>query len=384
MNITESLERLADHGEARGADAVFEAATRRLHQLDDQSVLRLRAVDARRTSRPQALAAVAAVIAVALIGAGVVLLSPGGEDVAGVAATEPPATDGPVKGGPPVLATAYIPDGYALVSGALIDAGTTWPGPPGSLDVFQRSAPDGDTLVAVIAISVSEPGERTSLDTIPVDPAALEVSAPDEITLGDRVVSRAHASGGTYGEFDVARWLEPTGETVTVATRGLDDEGIRQVIAAVDVANHEPVVDTAVLPNEVQRIEADPVLVPEQASFGQTTVTYGNSAGDRVTVGASTGSEQSAAAQLWWVSGARLAGQGGEVLLADRFAYRATRDGAVSISSTNPLSAAVVDAIADSAVVVSGNEWRRSIGDADETSEVVAGTTTTTTTLGGG
>jgi hypothetical protein len=340
----------------RGADAVFDRAEA--------------AALTRRPERPRArwsIAAAAAVVAV--LGAAAYLLYADRDDpdvvAAGVEESQPASAGNP--GDPAVvLGVPSPPDGFELVSAVDTGVPSVWTGPTGDLTVFQRLGENGRVAEQVIAIGVSDPSERTALDTVSAEPEASSA----EVVAGVEVSFASVASGlqtvSTYGEFDTARWIGADGSSVIVATRGLGGDEVRTVVSAL-VAGVPPadLSSRVAVAGQMKAVPADPVRVPGLPQFASARLSYVSADGSRLLVGTERGPWPSAADLLWWSAGSQLTTDG-DLVLAGGLTYRDVPGGSATALGGPGVPGQSVSSAVDAVVPMTQADWVSAVGESDE------------------
>lgn len=276
---------------------------------------------------------------------------------------------------PEVLGVVNPPPGFELVSA--VDTGTpsVWTGPAGELTVFQQLSSDGRRAPRVLAIATTHSDEHTVLDAVG--------PGPDQTTtvpIGGLEVTFARAetegrSISTYGSFDLARWRAPDGATVTVASRGLDDDELRTVVA--DLIGGTEAADLATTSSTVasmDRVAADPRRVPSRPAFSAARQVFESAAGEQVTVGTELGTWPAAADLLWWAADGELVADG-RLKLADGLVYQASPGGAATAAGSSGVADELLGDVLRDVVGLSRADWRAIAGELEQSGDQEVATT---------
>lgn len=323
-------------------------------------------------------AGAAAAVAALVIGVAVLVGTDGGDqDVVADDADDNGFVDAPVPTpAPEVLSVANPPPGYELVSAVDTGMSSVWTGPAGELTVYQQLSSDGRRAHRVLAIAVAQSDEHTVLDAVTAehDETTTESIGGHEVTFAAVVASEQTIS--TFGAFDLARWRAPDGATVTVASRGLDDNEVRGVTqeliggtAAGDLAATSPTVA------EMDQVGADPVRVPSRPEFSSVAQVFESSDYELLSVGTELGDWPAASDLLWWTEGGVLSDHG-ELQLADGLMYKALADGAATAKGSAGVPDTLLRDVLGDVVRMTRAEWRTLVAEADRSSDHVVTTTT--------
>ncbi|MBS1838336.1 MAG: hypothetical protein JST64_11655 [Actinobacteria bacterium] len=300
MNLRPDWDELANRGEARGADEVFETA-KAIAGADGLAPERFDVGRDRRSTRVVALAA-----GLVIVGLGGVLLaahaSSGEPVVAGPASKAAPSN----VQGPLVLGLSAPPAGYERTTSANQDASFIWAGPRGRLRVFQRVDGSGN-VTGVQAVAVTAPGERTALDYLNTGPSSPQVTSRRDVALGDQPAVYAELTASpadSFGTFSVVRWTDSAGRTVTIAWRHRTLDEVLQTAQSLTPDADGGLNRMASDQGWMELRGADPVHVPIRADQMNQWAKYVSN-DLAFTLGTATERWPAAADILWWMDGGR-------------------------------------------------------------------------------